>query len=570
MTPIKNTKYLGVSQEDYLECLKIASKKGQPVELVLIARGKIEERTLLAKTAEAMDFEYRDSLSNVSVSETYINNIPIKMARSMYTVAISEDDHFFYLATACPFNLGAFDRLSERLGKAARIAVLAPQSEITALINKSYKHSENLVYDVISDIEPEEREILQEVDRVPVDKDILDIANKAPVIKIVDIILYHALKRRASDIHFHPYEDRLQVRFRIDGVLYDMFELPKKVQEAVVSRIKVMGMMDIAEKRLPQDGRASITIGTNEVDLRISSLPTCWGERVVLRLLDKSARLLELNELGLSESDLKRFQKLIMYTHGIILITGPTGSGKTTTLYATLRKLNTSEKNVLTLEDPIEYKLIGISQTQVTDSKGLSFSTGLRTVLRQDPDIIMVGEIRDLETARMAIQSALTGHLVFSTLHTNDSVSAATRLLDIGIEPYLVGSSLISVMAQRLVRKVCPHCKSRINPTEKKLQALLSNPPEDADLPQDVVLYEGKGCDDCMGTGYMDRTGIYELLVIQEDIRRMIVESKEASLIKKKAIQLGLTTLRMDGLKKAFKGITTVEEVMRVTQMDIL
>ncbi|MBI2901799.1 MAG: Flp pilus assembly complex ATPase component TadA, partial [Planctomycetes bacterium] len=411
----------------------------------------------------------------------------------------------------------------------------------------------------------DEGDLLGLTAEVEVSEDILDVANKAPIIKLVNMVLFQALKMRASDVHLQPYEDRLQVRYRIDGILYDMEAVPKKVQEAVISRIKVMGKMDIAERRLPQDGRATIKLGDGEVDIRISSVPTNHGERIVMRLLDKSARLYEVEELGLDDQEnLDTLKKLIDASHGIVLVTGPTGSGKTTTLYASLKRINSVENNVLTIEDPIEYHLPGISQIEVNYKKGLTFAAGLREILRQDPDVIYIGEIRDKETATIAIQSALTGHLVFSTLHTNDAPGAVTRLIDLGVEPYLVSSSVIGVIAQRLVRMICKHCKETYKPTAESLS--------DVGLKLDAVpegtLWRGHGCPGCLNSGYLDRTAIYEIFPIQDWGREMVMNRAGSTFIKAEAIKRGMRTLRMDGARKVLKGQTTPEEVLRVTQMD--
>jgi general secretion pathway protein E len=390
-------------------------------------------------------------------------------------------------------------------------------------------------------------------------EDLLDNASRAPVIKLVNLMLFEAAKSSASDVHIQPYEERLMVRTRVDGVLYDAFALPKHVQEEVVSRVKVMGRMNIAEKRLAQDGRATVQIGDRVVDLRIASLPTSYGERVVIRLLDKSARLYELAEIGMDALTLRRFQELVSVEHGLVLVTGPTGSGKSTTLYAALKRINSKEKNVLTLEDPIEYQLEGISQTQVSDKKGMTFASGLRSVLRQDPDVIMVGEIRDRETATMAIQSSLTGHLVFSTLHTNDAASAVTRLLDLGIEPYLVASSVVGVMAQRLVRRICEQCAAPFTPDEAEL-AWLGVSAEAA-----RGMRKGRGCAACRGTGYRGRVGTFELLTMDERVRKLIQARATAAEIKDAGVAAGMRTLRDDGVAKVLAGVTTTSEVERVT-----
>jgi general secretion pathway protein E len=403
---------------------------------------------------------------------------------------------------------------------------------------------------------------------IEIAEDILDVANKAPIIKLLNMILFQGLRMRASDIHLQPFEDRMQVRYRIDGILYDMDVVPKKVQDAVISRVKVMGKMDIAERRLPQDGRSTIKLGDSEVDVRISTVPTSHGERVVMRLLDLSARLYELEEIGLDEQNRDYINQYIHYTHGVIFVTGPTGSGKTTTLYAALNRINSSEMNVITIEDPIEYHLDAISQLQVSEKKGLTFASGLRALVRQDPDIMMVGEVRDDETARIATQSALTGHLVFSTLHTNDAAGAVARMLHFGVEPYLLASSLLVVVAQRLVRLVCPECRELFEPDEPMLKELkligLTQ-----DMLQDGRLVRGAGCPNCFQTGYTDRTGIYEVLPIDDEVKNQVMEQASATDIKKAAVARGLKTLRMDGADKVRRGLTTVEEVVRVTQLDV-
>ncbi|MEM9420573.1 MAG: ATPase, T2SS/T4P/T4SS family [Planctomycetota bacterium] len=404
--------------------------------------------------------------------------------------------------------------------------------------------------------------------------DLLDAEGRAPVVKLANALLFEAVKLRASDVHVQPTEDRVAVRMRIDGVLFDAYELPRSVHEELVSRIKVMGKMNIAEKRLPQDGRATVCVGTRTIDLRLSTVPTSFGERVVFRLLDKSARLYSLHELGMPPEVLGNYSKAITAEHGLVLVTGPTGSGKSTTLYGSLQQINCTELNVLTLEDPIEYQLPGVSQMQVSEKKGMSFAKGLRSVLRQDPDIIMVGEIRDRETAELAIQAALTGHMVFSTLHTNDAASAVTRLLDLGIEPYLVSSSLLAVMAQRLVRRVCGECSQPLDAVATQ-EALASLQLDEIDRNQhdanqfgeyhEGKLFRGKGCPACRDTGYRGRVGLYEYLSVDEELREAIQERAAASALKHIARRHGMRTLRDDGIQKVLGGLTTADEVLRVT-----
>jgi general secretion pathway protein E len=368
-------------------------------------------------------------------------------------------------------------------------------------------------------------------------------------------------------VHFQSYPDRLQVRTRIDGILYDMDPIPRRVQDAIVSRVKIMGKMDIAERRMPQDGRATIRIGDGEVDVRISSVPTTNGERIVMRLLDKTARVYTLEEIGLSEKNHELMKEYLSFNHGIILVTGPTGSGKTTTLYAALAEVDTTSKNVLTIEDPVEYSLPGISQVQVNNKKGLTFAAGLRSFLRQDPDVMMVGEIRDLETAEVAIRAALTGHLVFSTVHTNDAPSTVTRMVDQGVEPYLVASSVVLVIAQRLVRTICKHCRTYA-PINDEWLAKLKKVGVDPDILGGQVAF-GRGCDECFQSGYAGRTAIYEFMTVDETLRTQIMEGATAAAMKRSAVERGMITLREDGRQKVLAGVTTPDEVLRVTQLDI-
>jgi len=390
-------------------------------------------------------------------------------------------------------------------------------------------------------------------------EDTEDLAEDASIIKFVNQILQQAYYDRATDIHIEPFENDLIVRYRIDGILYDATIPPtiKYFESAIISRIKIMANLNIAERRLPQDGRINIKVGNDDLDLRVSILPTPYGESVVIRLLTNKM-LYSLKELGLSQSDLTILEEMIKKPHGIILVTGPTGSGKTTTLYACLSKINNKELKILTIEDPIEYHLNGITQIQVHPKIGLTFAAGLRSMLRHDPDVMMVGEVRDLETAEITIRVSLTGHLVFSTLHTNDAAGATTRLLDMGIEPYLVASSVECIIAQRLVRLICPECKHPIN--DKKAIARLGG-----GISEDAQIYEGKGCDKCKFTGFRGRTAIYEFIMMNDEIRHLVLNHASADQIKKKAVAMGMVTLRQDGINKVLKGITTVGEVMRVS-----
>ena len=549
-----------LKEERIQEILDSSEEYEMPLDQFIIQRGYVPEKKFFEVFAEEFGYFFEESLDNFNVPEDFCRKVSIYFARTHHLIAIGYENGVYKVATCMPLLTHPMDELASLLGAEVE-PVLAPKTEIISLINNSYKQN---IGENASMEDLEEGVSEDEFDEEQVD--ILDTSDKAPVVRTVNNVLLKAIKQRVSDIHFQPYEDKMQIRFRIDGILYDVQNLPKKFQDAIISRIKVMGRMDIAEKRLPQDGRKSIRMGDSEIDIRISSVPTAHGERVVMRLLDKSARLYTLEEIGLSKMDLKLVDQFIHFTHGIILVTGPTGSGKSTTLYAGLSRIDSTAKNVMTIEDPIEYHLRNISQIQVAEKKGLTFAKGLRTLLRQDPDIIMVGEIRDRETARIAIQAALTGHLVISTIHTNDSASAVTRLLDIGIEPYLVSSSVVCVIAQRLVRKICVDCKMSYQPTKERLYSIgLKN----SDIAETGVVYKGKGCGKCMGTGYKDRLGIYEVLPVVERIREQIVDRVSASVIKKGAAKRGLRTLRMDGAQKVIDGITTIDEVLRVTQMDV-
>jgi general secretion pathway protein E len=392
-------------------------------------------------------------------------------------------------------------------------------------------------------------------------RDLLELTEEAPIIRLLNALLMEAVKEKASDIHIEPYEQGIDVRFRIDGILHKVLQPPRIIHDALISRIKIIAGLDIAEKRLPQDGRINLLIGGKNIDIRVSIIPTAMGERAVLRLLDRQTGVLSLEMLGFSDDTLNDFKRLLARHNGIILVTGPTGSGKTTTLYASLLRLNSGDKNIITVEDPVEYQLNGIGQIPVNPKIGLTFSAGLRSILRQDPDIMMVGEIRDRETAEIAVHASLTGHLVLSTLHTNDAPSAITRLFDMGIEPFLVSSSLICVLAQRLVRMICPHCREKYLTTGQERSYLgMHDPPSH--------LFRGRGCERCTGKGYLGRTGIYELLEITPDIRSMIIERKDASSIREAAVAQGFKTLQQNSTEKIVNGVTTIEEVLRLTHRD--
>jgi len=443
--------------------------------------------------------------------------------------------------------------------------VLTSSLSLLACLNRVYDEAASPAgaEQVMDDIAASESldQIAHELDEP---QDLLDATDEAPIIRLVNSVLFQAVRQRASDIHFESFERGLVVRYRIDGVLYPVLTPPKHLQASIIARLKIMASLNIAEKRLPQDGRFRIRTAGKDVDLRVSVLPTSHGERVVLRLLEKENRLLNLAEMGFSQDRLGIIQQLIQLSHGIILVTGPTGSGKTTTLYAALTHINAPDKNIITVEDPVEYQLLGVGQMQVNPKINLTFAAGLRSILRQDPDVIMIGEIRDRETAEIAIHASLTGHLVFSTLHTNDAASAATRLIDMGIEPFLVASSVVAVLAQRLLRQVCSDCKQPYHPDDEELIRLGIVPPRVR-----PTFYRGAGCPACAQTGYRGRTGIFELLVLDDEIRRLIGNKADSASIRQAAMAKGMVTLKDEGAEKVFHGVTTTEELMRITQQEV-
>jgi general secretion pathway protein E len=489
------------------------------------------------------------------VAGRFAERVPIHFARRHVLIGLTTADaQVIEVATDDPAKRPTIENLSLTLGCEVRM-VRGDAAEIQRAINHAYQQQPVDLAGVVADLE-----VPGDVDLASFAKegDLLDNATRAPVIKLVNLLLFEAVRKRASDVHVQPLEDGLVIRLRIDGVLHDYLRPQPQLHDELVSRVKVMGGMDIAEKRLPQDGRATVRIGTRLIDLRIASLPTAHGERLVLRLLDKGARLYDLTELGMAPDVLSCFEELIRRAHGMILMTGPTGSGKSTTLYAALQRINYGALNVVTLEDPIEYHLPGISQTQVSQRKGMTFAAGLRSILRQDPDVIMVGEIRDTETARLAIQSALTGHLVLSTLHTNDAAGAVARLLDLGIEPYLVADSLLAVGAQRLVRLICPRCRQAVTLDPECARQL--------GLEGTNQVCGGRGCEHCGGTGYYERRGLFELLSVDQRIRDLIHDCTPVAAIRSAAVAGGLRTLRQEGLRMIRVGTTTPAEVLRVTQ----
>lgn len=540
--------------------------KGGRIDELLLRSPYFTEEEVLKLFGDALGQEYLAEIPGERVRAEFIEAVPAPYAQHHYIIGLGqpEGNGSMTVVLSKPLDTDVLDNVSKMVGMPV-VPALSTRAAITAVIDVAYEQRATVVEEVAEELDAQN--IDQLVDEVNASDDLLDVVNRPPVIRLVNDVLFRALQLRASDIHVHPYEAKVQIRYRVDGILYDSLSLNRNVLPLITSRIKVMAGMDIAERRLAQDGRCSVRLGRREVDLRVSTVPTSYGERSVLRLLDKSSSLFTLDELGLWPEDLKRFDSLLGRSHGVIFVTGPTGSGKSTTLYACLNRINSAEKNIITIEDPIEYQLEGISQIQVSNKKGMTFATSLRHVLRQDPDVIMVGEVRDVETARMAIQSSLTGHLVFSTLHTNDSAGAISRLLDLGVEPYLVSSSLIGIMAQRLVRRICPHCSQEYEPTLLELREIGLGDNEDDALHK---FHFGQGCEKCFKTGYRGRTGVYELMLINEDVKELIYNRESAGKIKRLALDQGLQTLRMDGGRKVLAGTTTIAEVLRVTQTDAM
>jgi type IV pilus assembly protein PilB len=488
--------------------------------------------------------------------------IPAGTARMYQCVPVEDFGTALRVALANPMNPGAVDEIAYIVRKEVQPVVADPKA-IEKAISRHYGDDSEGVDDILKELGAD-TEIAKEASEAAASEDagaMGDLANEVPIVRFVNLVLFQAIQDRASDIHFEPFEDEFKIRYRVDGALYEMSPPPKHLALPVISRLKVMSNLNISERRLPQDGRISIPIGNKQIDLRVSTLPTQFGESVVLRVLDRSAVNLDLESLGLPKYILDYINEAILQPNGIFIVTGPTGSGKTTTLYSCLRKVNTIDSKLLTAEDPVEFDIEGIMQVAVNEAVGMTFMKALRSFLRQDPDVIMLGEMRDLETSQIAIQASLTGHLVLSTLHTNDAPGAVTRLVDMGVEPFLISSTLMAVLAQRLVRTVCKKCRTSFEPTENQLSMLNLSPHDIGDK----EFHYGRGCQNCNDTGYRGRKGIFELLVISEAIRNLINERAPSVVLRQKAVELGMVTLREDGLRSIFDGATTIEEVVKYT-----
>jgi general secretion pathway protein E len=555
---------VGFEEEKITEALEHQAERGGRIGEILVGMNAVESKDVVAALGAQLDLQVVEEIDVSAVDTELSRLIPINFAKQQLVLPLGQIGDEVVVAMADPLNTFAIDDVRMLLERPIR-PVIAESQTILDGINRLYDRSAGETEALIDDLEETDLDSLAHELEEP--EDLLDADDEAPIIRLVNSLLYQAVKERCSDIHIEPMERDIAVRFRRDGVLYEILRTQKRFQASIISRVKIMGGLNIAEKRLPQDGRIKIKIAGKDIDIRLSTVPTVHGERVVMRLLDRAAILLDLDEIGMSENNLRSMNQFIRKSHGIILVTGPTGSGKTTTLYASLNKINSPEVNILTVEDPVEYQLPGVGQIHVNDKIDLTFANVLRSFLRQDPDIIMVGEIRDRPTAEIAIQASLTGHLVFSTVHTNDSASAVTRLVDMGVEPFLVASSLVAILAQRLVRTVCPHCHQQAEPTDEQWAKLGLRNGASTKPPKMQV---ANGCPKCFKTGYLGRLGLYELFQLDDEIRQLILKNVDSNTIKRAAISKGMATLRDDGAAKIIRGKTTIEEVLRVTQEDAL
>ena len=572
-----------VSEAVYEDALEASRDKGGNIGEVLVDRRVLTEIQLLEALSRLYDVPFWPELPLDNIDFEFTRHIPIHFLKkySMVPLVIkalpknseevaqeearntTEDlpDFLRYIvAMNDPSFYQQLDDLVRILGINDYQIILSSKNAILSAINISYDFSRDSAEELVQNLEEDGGTIIEEIEQ---SADLLDDTSDAPIIKLVNHVISQSIKARASDIHIEPYQDSFKVRYRVDGILYDLLTPPKWIQPALISRIKVMAKLNIAEKRLPQDGRLDVKVSNQDIDVRVSTIPTTFGERVVMRLLNKTTSVIKLPDLGISAERLQQLEQLVQAPNGIILVTGPTGSGKTTSLYAVLMTIKKPDINIITVEDPIEYQIDGISQIQVNPKIDLTFARGLRSIVRQDPDVILIGEIRDLETAEIAVQSALTGHLVFSTLHTNDSASAITRLVDLGVEPFLISSSVNAVLAQRLVRVLCPECRQPYQPDDAALRQVGIDPQH----AQQEVFYRARGCDHCFQTGYRGRTGIFEIMEMNETLKSLILKTFDSNLINKAARENNMITLRQDGIRKLSDGVTTIEEVFRVTQL---
>jgi type IV pilus assembly protein PilB len=555
---------LGFIDDDQLwEVLDEAKNGGQPTGMVAVTRGLITDEQLLTALAEQHGLKVVN-LEEFKPQPEAIALVPETMATVYKVLPLSFRDKVLTIALSDPSNMAAVDDLRNLLGISDVKASLAPPKVVMDAIAKAYAGKEESIVDIIQQLE-NDPELGQRRAETSIDlESLMELQDAAPVRKLINMVFLLSIKDHASDIHFEPFEDEYKMRYRCDGVLYEMVPPPRHLASAIASRIKVMSNLDIAERRLPQDGRIELNVGGNPVDLRVSVLPTMFGESVVIRVLDRTTVSLDLAKVGLEPATLADFRRLIHKPNGIVLVTGPTGAGKTTTLYSALNELNEITDKLITTEDPIEYDIDGICQCAINHEIGLTFANALRSILRQDPDIILVGEIRDLETAEIAVQASLTGHMVFSTLHTNDAPTSITRLRDMGVEPFLITATLEGILAQRLVRRICEDCRTEFEPSPEMLMELNLRP---ADVVGKQFFY-GRGCDRCNNTGFRGRIGIFELVVMNDELRDMVTGNASTDQLRNACRRLGMTTLRDSGLKAIFTGRTTIEEVVRETVLE--
>jgi type IV pilus assembly protein PilB len=551
-----------VTRDQVHEALAIQKEKGGPIGQILVDLGYVEDKTRSLALGFQAGMEYVD-LDLIEVSPEILKQVPPQMASTYKVLPIEFDEVSKHLtvALASADNFRAVDDLQRLMGYRVTSKITDPE-ELESALAKYYGVGTESIGDIINDLAGDGQFAGMENRGESIDLDtIKEMADSSPVKRLVSMVLLEAIRNRASDIHFEPFEDEFKMRYRIDGTLYEMLPPPKSIALAIASRIKVMANLDIAERRLPQDGRIELVVNAAPVDLRVSVLPTMFGESVVMRVLDRSNVQLDLERIGFREDDLRIFRQLIARPNGIVIVTGPTGSGKTTTLYAALSELNEVAVKILTSEDPVEYDIDGLVQVQVREEIGLTFARCLRSFLRQDPDIILVGEIRDLETAQIGVQSSLTGHLVFTTLHTNDAPSSIARMLDLGMEPFLITATLEGIVAQRLVRTVCPRCKEGYVPTEEALMELGLTPEQVSGR----KFFKGAGCDFCRGTGYSGRLALFEIMVLDDQLRELIMKRSSTNLLRQAARKRGMRTLRETGLLAIYDGVTTLEEVVSQT-----
>lgn len=536
-------------------------RTGKRHSQIIVDFGLLTEEQMLRIVAEHFNLDFLN-LEDIDIQPPVLRLMPSNVARMYGAVPVASQSNTVTVAVLDPFNPQLVEELSFVLGKEVQLAV-APGKQIEEAISRYYGEEGESIKDILEDMEANlaSAEEIREAAASGATSAIEELAGQAPIVRFVNLIMFQAIQDRASDIHFEPFEDEFKIRYRVDGALYEMAPPPKHLALPVISRIKVMSNLNIAERRLPQDGRIQMALAGRQVDLRVSTLPTQFGESVVLRVLDRTVVNLELESLGMPPDVMERLNRIIRIPNGIVIVTGPTGSGKTTTLYSCLKRINTVDLKLLTAEDPVEYDLEGIMQVPVNEAIGMTFARALRSFLRQDPDIIMVGEMRDLETAQISIQASLTGHLVFTTLHTNDAPGAVTRMIDMGVEPFLISSTLEGILAQRLVRTCCKKCRVAYEPTEAVLSELGLSKEDVAGRP----FYYGKGCLDCNETGYKGRKGLFELLEITEPIRELINMRAPSGVIRGRALELGMRTLREDGIRSILDGETTVEEVLKYT-----